>query len=161
MMIPLNTSTVTIDTIPAAAGADRILVVGAHVESGSSIVTSVVLDPGGLNLGFTAGSPASVVENDSYDCSSFWYYLLDPPTGTYNIEINGNSSDQTANAMTFSGVNQFTPFGATSAVGISTGTTASTMLASAADQMVVDFVCTAGSPLPASLTVGAGQTEPA
>jgi len=135
-------------------GANRLMMVAVNYEDddvAGLTVNSVTYN--GLAL-TRAGIRLSAQEA----CSELWY-LLNPPSGTFNVVVNA-SSVQAADAMhvgvtTFTGVNQSTPFG-TVVTNTGTGTLTTVTVASAVGELVYATMALDDA---RNSTVGAGQTE--
>jgi len=132
------------------SGSNRVLMVGTSLRDGNKTVTTVTY--GGTPLtrrGFQNGAGnANRVE--------IWS-LIAPSSGTANVVVSlSGTIDVVGGAISFSGVDQATPFGTfVSAQG--TSTAPSVTATSAAGEVVLDTLATDGDA--ASATVGAGQTE--
>ncbi len=130
-----------------ASGTNRILIVGMAANRDSTITFA------GQNM--TKLVSASI----SGQVAAQIWYLISPPVVTANIVATFLPIDTTAKAVmgaaNYTGVDGNTPFG--DAVGVTgTGdTTATDIVASAANELVIDSVAVKAGP---DLTVGAGQT---
>jgi hypothetical protein len=131
------------------AGSNRILVVGVALANGSSQTVSSV-EYNGDSLTFIGSK-----ENGTNVRVELWF-LLAPDVGldnTIDITLDG-SADIAAGAVTFTGVNQTTPFDSfASATGTGTGPTVDA--SSAACDVVIDVLGAVAAP---SVTAGSGQT---
>jgi hypothetical protein len=92
--------------------------------------------------------------------SSTLWYMLSPPSGAHNVVVNTTTVDDDcgAIAISFSGVNQSDPFGASNGANGSSTTPSVTVNSVAADSMVVDFVNFTGAG-DRTFTAGASQTK--
>ncbi|MDP2632263.1 MAG: hypothetical protein Q8P25_00880 [Candidatus Curtissbacteria bacterium] len=130
-------------------GANRILTVGVAAElSGGATITGVTYSSTSLSLvqGVSFGNSRRV---------ELWR-LVNPPTGTNSVVVSLSASKGvTAGAMSFTGVNQLTPFG-TVATNTSTSNAVTVDVTSAKGEMVIDAV---GVESVAVSSVGAGQTQ--
>jgi hypothetical protein len=89
---------------------------------------------------------------------SYWY-LVGPPIGTANVVITGSGTFQAVAALTYSGVDQVTPFGVSAGADDADGTPTTVNVTSEAGQLVLDIVGHCHTSGGANFTVGAGQTE--
>lgn len=143
-----GSSTLTWSHTVAAAGCDRIIVVGiSHREN--QPITGVTYAGQALTLIGGRSDP-----ND--DSRIELWYRLAPATGTNSVQVTfsvvGNA---VAGATSWTGVNQTTPLGAfVSANGISA--TATVNVSSATGEVVVDTLANKGGGPP---TAGTGQTQ--
>jgi len=132
------------------AGSNRVLVVGVSNRDGTRTVSTVTY--GGVALtriGLQNGAgTANRVE--------LWR-LIAPATGTANIIVTLSGSTETvAGAVSYTGVDQTTPFG-TFASASGTSTAPSVAVTSASGEVVMDVVAANGDSDGA--TVGTGQTQ--
>lgn len=89
---------------------------------------------------------------------SVWY-LVAPAMGANTITFLGDASTNTSwacGAISYTGVNQTTPYSASFTTNAAASTDVSDAITSAAGEIVVDFV---GAYLPTAIGVGAGQTK--
>lgn len=134
-----------------SSGANRILVVGVTIRNDQSQTVS------SINYG---GSNLSLIQTaaKAKDVRVELWYLKNPPVGTNNVVVTLAGSKKAcfaAGAMSYTGVNQTTPFG-TPVTSNKTGTSISINVASAAGEVVVDV---AGKQYNSdSFTAGVGQT---
>jgi hypothetical protein len=141
-----NSATISYTT---ANTANRILMVGVAAQQPNGSVTSVTYNGIGLTkLGNLSNSSQSRIE--------IWF-LKAPPAGTHNVVVTNSQNDNgVIGVMSFSGVDQTTPFGIiTTAQGSST--TASVTVASANGELVYSVVGFNNGAT--NLTPGSGQTE--
>jgi len=130
-------------------GNNRILIVGTAHRDGNRSVASVTY--GGTALTSIGAQNGAGNQNQA----TLWY-LINPPTGTANISVSlSGSSDVTAGAASFTGVNQTTPLGTLNSLS-GTSTTASVVVSSAAGEVVIDAVAANGDAV--SLTAAGGQS---
>ncbi|MBI9087201.1 MAG: DUF2341 domain-containing protein, partial [Desulfobacterales bacterium] len=130
-----------------ASGTNRVLFVELAIDGLGAPASSVTY--GGVALtqvGRTAGNHAVEI-----------WRLVNPAVGTANVLVNFSASTAaTGGATTYNGVDQTTPTG-TYVGNTGTGTTASVVVSSATNDLVIDAENWDNSP--AGYTVGAGQTQ--
>lgn len=114
-------------TVTVGAGANRLIVVSTGTGDsvvGTRAVDSVVSDQGGTFVKYDS------IDEGVWVSSEIWY-LVAPATATHTITVTwssgGESNDQVcAQATSYTGVNQSTPFGAVAKASGNTGTSVST-----------------------------------
>ncbi len=148
-------------------GSDRLMLVGVSWNSGSTArtISSVTFSYGSgptvLNFTEKIAQKHSVAANYRY--SAIWYLVAPPSgeTGTVTVTFSDTVSNGiVAGVANFKGVDQTTPLGtALGASSPSNNTTPTVTLTGLnGDELVFDNVFLGGNP-PASLTVGADQTQ--
>ena len=134
-----------------SAGSDRILIVGANVESSTRYTQSVTYNSIALT------KVTSLLSGAGPNCETSLWYLVNPPVGTFNIVATTQATkDLSGIAMSFTGVHQTTPFRDTSQVG-GTGNAASVGVTTVVGDLAADVVCQGDATL-GTIAVGAGQT---
>jgi hypothetical protein len=131
-------------------GPSRILIVGLSIKD--AVTANTVT----YNVTSTLTRIDSQASPGSKNSVELWY-LLSPPSGTANIDVTLSSIAKiVAGAISYSGVDQFTPLGPF--VGNSgTNNLATATVSSAAGEIVFDTVSVEGQA--PTTTAGAGQTE--
>ncbi len=88
------------------AGTDRFLLVGSQLPGAAESITSVVLDPGGMDLAFTEQTFATTTGYVAY-----LHYLINPPVGTFDIQLTPSIPKEVgAIVRSFTGVHQTSPW---------------------------------------------------
>jgi|GEM_PF-4223988 len=145
----LNNASSTTISYTNTSGSNKLLVVGVSAQQPYGYVTSITYNGTQLTkLGNLSNSNQGRIEG---------WYLVNPPVGTFNVVVNNSQGDNAViGVMSFSNVNQTTPFGTVvSAQG--SGTTATVIANSAINDLVFGVVAfNNGS---TNLTPGSGQTE--
>ncbi len=134
-------------------GNQRLLVVGLTIRNGLNLGTSVSYGGAGLTL-------LRATRNHDNAVRAEMWYLKNPASGTANVTVTMLGIAKVAvGAVSFSGVDQTTPFGAVSAdSSTNTGTTnPTTTVASATGNTVIDVAALEGDA--GTITAGSGQTQ--
>jgi hypothetical protein len=128
-------------------GSDRILIVSVGIQfPGTTTINSVTYNAIALTR-LSANVKATIAVE--------MWYLIAPPSGAHNVVISlSGATAVTGGSQSFNNVDPSSPFG-TTVSNSGNGTTASVVVSSAVNQMVVDAVITAFN----AVTVGAGQTQ--
>src|SRR5713226_4205029 len=131
-------------------GADRVLVVGVTIRDGNVSVSAITYGGTALTrLGFQNGA-------GNANRAEIWS-LKAPASGTANVVVSiSGARDLVGGSISFTGVDQTTPFG-TFVGAQGTSATPSVTASSATAEIVVDTLATDGDAV--SATVGAGQTQ--
>jgi uncharacterized repeat protein (TIGR01451 family) len=135
------------------AGNQRLLVVAVAIRNGVNLAS-------GVTYGGTALTSLRTTHNSDNLVHVQVYYLKNPPSGTANVTVTLlGLTNAAAGAVSFSNVDQTTPFGAVASdSSTGTGTTnPSTTVASSTSSLVLDAVALEGSA--GTLTAGGGQTQ--
>ncbi|MEZ4959932.1 MAG: DNRLRE domain-containing protein, partial [Saprospiraceae bacterium] len=143
-----NSSSATI-SYTNASGSNKLLVVGVSAQQPGQSVNSVTYNGLALTkLGKFSNSNQSRIE--------IWY-LKAPPVGTYNVVVSNSASENgVIGVMSFSGVNQTSPF-RTLVTAQGSSTTATVTAASAVGELVYSVV--GFNNASTNLLPGSGQTE--
>jgi hypothetical protein len=135
------------------SGSNRLMIIGVSINpDNDQYVTSVTY------AGQALTKLAHAVISD--DARAELWYRVAPATGTNDAVVTfnrGNEDGGVIGVMTFTGVDQTTPFG-THATATGDGTSASVNVSSATGQLVFGVFASEAEDLP-TLTVGPGQTE--
>ncbi|HTB22294.1 MAG TPA: hypothetical protein VK914_06285 [bacterium] len=125
--------------VSAAAGNDTLLLVNIELTAGSN-VTSMTYD--GLSL------TRAIQSAGEYGSDMETWYLVDPPAGPHNLVFPDSTGAYSVAAMTFNGVNQTTPIGATVSSGTSSCNSSytSTVPGLSAGNLLADFLTMGASP---------------
>lgn len=158
----------------AALGTPSIQTVTSSITVSSAANTIVIANVvwqassgGKVNTTTYNGVPmtfyASTTKSNSSFAGNLIYYLVNPPTGTNIVSTTFNSAPKeiSLSVVAYSGVNQATPFGASSTITASAGLLASTSITTqAANSWILDEggVGTQSSSIP-TWTPGSGQTQ--
>lgn len=127
---------------------NMILLVGTDVEGGTNTSTSVTYNSVGLTL-------LTRVIDATSRVAELWY-LVGPPAGTFDVVTTFSAvSDAAMRIISYSDVNQGTPFGPI-ATGNVNDASPTTTVVSAGGELVVDHVASA---VLLSATAGGGQVE--
>ena len=142
-------------TIPAAAGPNRLLIVGVSIRRTAAEQVSVVPAPtyGSQTLTYigSMNHPSGGVRVELFS-------LINPAIGTFNITLNLSASTRArGGAVTLSGVDQITPLDLAPVFGNGSLTAPTVNITTVTNNAWV--VDTLGSRLNANATVGAGQTQ--
>ncbi|MCZ7392697.1 MAG: hypothetical protein ABOK23_08315 [Candidatus Methanoperedens sp.] len=143
-----STKVLNLTSFAIGSGTNRLLVVGLNYNNTPGTTSTVKYNNTDLTLAMRAN-------NSNKNYTELWY-LVNPPSGSYNISHNQtNATQMVMGAWSYTGVDQVTPIGnITNATGTSTNSNVS-ITTTVANSVLVD-VETDGSTL---LTVGAGQTQ--
>jgi hypothetical protein len=134
-----------------SAGEDRILIVGAGVESSTRYTQSVTF----------GGEPLAKITSvfglgDGLDCEASLWYMLDPPVGTHTLRVATQATkDLVGVALTIRGVDQTAPIAGADASG-GEGNTSLLGLSPSPSELVIDLLCQGEG---GDLVVGPGQIE--
>jgi hypothetical protein len=104
---------------------------------------------------------ASVGPGGAPQTCIYWYYLLSPPSGANTVSITWTYVYYTeikATSRSYFGVDPSTPFGTVATLAWGQTATPSVNAASAADEVVIDFLGVLSDGEGGTMSVGAGQT---
>ncbi|MBT8078127.1 MAG: sulfatase-like hydrolase/transferase [Gammaproteobacteria bacterium] len=136
-------------THTTGSGADRLLIVGVSLVSGSNSVSNVTY--GGTSLTQWA------TESSAFPVTAEMWYMIAPPAGAATVEVTlANSGFSAAGAASFDGVDQTAPLG-TAVAANGSGAAASVNVASSAGNFVFDVLSWAA--IDGTATAGTSQTE--
>lgn len=129
-------------------GSNRLLIVSVAAEDYSDNVTSITYNGVALTLiGAHSRTFAGNVE--------LWY-LLNPPSGTYDVIVNYSSScDFVCGAVSLVNVNQTTPLGTVAVADGSTASSTVNVSTASTNELVVDVTLSENQ----TITAGASQTQ--
>lgn len=154
-----STSLTWSHTIPATAGANRVLIVGVSIRRTAAAQQVLLVPPivapryGAQTLTFL-----NFMNHPTGGVRVELFYLVNPPIGTAIVVINlSAAADASGGAVTLSGVNQVTPMDVAAVFTNGVGTTSSVTVTPVTDNAWV--VDTLGSRMLATATVGPGQTQ--
>jgi hypothetical protein len=131
-------------------GSNLVLIVGVSVDTGHTV--------SGITYNAVAMTQVPGGTVATANIRSYLYYLVGPATGAHDIVVSlggGGGSNLAAGGMSFTGVSQFNTLGTAATNSGNTGTTASVVVSSDIDEVVVDCLATGSN----AATVGAGQTR--
>ena len=153
-----GSASLTVSHTVGAGGTDRILVVGVSIFHATPVPTVQSMTYAGSSMTLLAAKTNVATPNDRVR-SELWY-IKNPATGTNNNSITFTASVQAvAGGMSYTGVDQTTPFGTAATFG-DDNSTISVNVSSATGEVVVDTVAVRQSKIQENvLTKGAGQTE--
>jgi hypothetical protein len=125
-----------------SSGTNRALLVGVAVSSGNDRNCSVTVMDGTTTLTKLSG-PIHTNTNGQHAGFESVYYLVNPPTGSNSMSMSvsgcsGAPSALSGGSISFTGVDQTTPFG-TPVTANGSGTTASATISSTSNDMIAAF----------------------
>jgi hypothetical protein len=116
----------TVSFNSGSTGSDRIMVLFFRIYDGR--FSSVTYGGNSMTLGHTK------IDFGTGSDDLYFYYLVNPPTGSNNIVFDYTSNDRAQwSAVVYTGVDQTTPKDASTGAGFSSGTEISSSLSSVAD----------------------------
>jgi hypothetical protein len=153
---PAGTGTpITIVSVPVAAGSNKLLVVGVHLESNGSGGGPIVT---GITKNGVALTKLDDAQSSTWGRSEIWY-LKEPAVGTHDviITLSAGTNQRCAGAIVFQGVDQVTTF-RTPVKSTGSGTSVSnTVTGISATDFLLDLLTVDGNAH--AIAVGASQTS--
>ena len=144
-----SVSTMTLSNVVVPAASSELLLVGVSFNPGSTV--------SGISYGAKSLSLVTRSSDNNLVGAEIWG-LTNPPVGTTNVVISFASAATsiTAGALVLSGVNQTTPYSATS-TNLATSSTPTVTIASAVGEMVFNSISVRGAT--AASPSGSGQVK--
>ena len=134
-----------------ASGSNRFVIITTHLKTSTNTVTAVTY--GGIPATFLLSISRTIINGEN---TTVVYTLVNPPTGAQTVVITRGSNNAIGAAMSYTGVDQASPIGATATTQAQTTNVTTNITTLQNKSLLVDAFTKLSIALP---TVGAGQTQ--